>query len=246
MHCVPEDFITSHGNDLAQESRPRLGDQSSPFALACNICLFWLLFRLSSCRYEEGLPVNWEWDGVENENCAVVFKVAEEFGGLSNMHNGYTLQVDGVKWGSSEALYQACRYPHEPEWQREIREAPHAMRAKMAAKKEGRRAQSRPDWDAVRVEIMRWCLREKLDQHFGEFYSLLRKSGDRAIVEKSRKDRFWGAVLEKDGVLRGQNRLGMLLMEIRDETVEWMNGDDDEAVWPEPAPPQIGQFVLCG
>lgn len=190
--------------------------------------------------------MDWEWNGVERENCAVVFKVAEEFGGLSNMHNGYPLQVDGVEWGSSEALYQACRYPHQPEWQREIREAPHAMRAKMAAKRDGRRAQSRQDWDSVRVEIMRWCLQLKLDQHFGEFYNLLRNSGDRAIVEKSRRDRVWGAVLEKDGVLRGENRLGRLLMEIRDKTVEWMNGDDDEAEWLAPAPPPIGQFLLFG
>ena len=195
--------------------------------------------------------MNWEWRGVEKENCAVVFKVAEEFGGVSNMSNEFPLVVYGEAgeefiFKSSEALYQACRYPHQPKWQREIMDAPHAMRAKMAAKKEGRRDETRPDWDAVRVEIMRWCLQVKLDQHFGEFYNLLRKSGDRAIVERSKRDRFWGAVLEKDGVLRGANRLGRLLMEIRDETVEWMKGEDDEAEWPAPVPPQIGDLLICG
>lgn len=113
------------------------------------------------------------------------------------------------------------------------------MPAKMAAKKGGRRAQSRKDWDSVRVEIMRWCLQMKLDQHFGRFYNSLRKSGDRPIVERSRRDRFWGAVLEEDGVLRGKNQLGRLLMELRDESLEWMNGDDDEAEWPTPVWPLI-------
>jgi ribA/ribD-fused uncharacterized protein len=183
--------------------------------------------------------VDWEWDGVMHEDCAVFYKVAEEFGGLSNMHNGYPLLVDGVEWGSSEALYQACRYPHQPEWQDEIWEAPHAFVAKLKSKKGGRREQSRKDWDSVRVEIMRWCLRLKLNQHFGRFYDLLRKSGNLAIVERSRKDRFWGAVLEEDGVLRGENQLGRLLMELRDETREWLKGDDDEARWPAPVWPLI-------
>jgi hypothetical protein len=49
----------------------------------------------------------------------------------------------------------------------------------------------------------------KLEQHFGRFFNLLKSTGDRAIVERSRRDRFWGAVLEKDGVLRGENMLGI-------------------------------------
>jgi hypothetical protein len=67
-----------------------------------------------------------------------------------------------VPVGSSEALYQAMRFPHCPDWQREILEAPHAMQAKMKARKEGRRQKhSRPDWEAVQEEVMRWCLRVK-------------------------------------------------------------------------------------
>jgi len=36
----------------------------------------------------------------------------EAFGGLSNMAGGYGLQVNGIHIPSSEALYQACRFPH--------------------------------------------------------------------------------------------------------------------------------------
>ncbi|HJN13665.1 MAG TPA: NADAR family protein [Pirellulaceae bacterium] len=191
--------------------------------------------------------MKWELGSVQNDDCVVVHKVSENFGGLSNMHNGYPLHVEKNSWRSSEALYQACRYPHKPQWQREIMVAPHAMRAKMAAKKENRRTHSRPDWNTVRVGIMRWCLRMKLDQHFGQVFNLLQKTGDRAIVEHSRRDRFWGAVLERDGVLRGENWLGRLWMELRDETVVWMQGEDEEEEWPAPEPPSIvGLSFLCG
>jgi ribA/ribD-fused uncharacterized protein len=159
----------------------------------------------------------WECGSQRQDNCVVVFKVNEEFGGLSNMCNEFPLRVAGLAIGSSEALYQACRYPHRLDWQREILEAPHAMRAKMACKKEGRRQQSRRDWAEVQLEVMRWVLRVKLAQHLRRFGGLLRWSGSRPIVERSRKDRFWGAVPEADGVLRGENWLGRLLMELRAE-----------------------------
>lgn len=65
--------------------------------------------------------MKWELQvGVLHENCATFFKVTEEFGGLSNMAGGYPLVINGITVFSSEALYQACRFPHQPEWQREI------------------------------------------------------------------------------------------------------------------------------
>jgi predicted NAD-dependent protein-ADP-ribosyltransferase YbiA (DUF1768 family) len=78
--------------------------------------------------------MNWEWEGKVHEDCVVFFKVGEEYGGLSNMSNDFPLRVNGLRIGSSEALYQSCRFPHRPDWQREILDAPHAMRAKMVAK----------------------------------------------------------------------------------------------------------------
>jgi type I restriction enzyme S subunit len=190
--------------------------------------------------------VNWESNGQIFTNVAVVYKVNEEFGGLSNMHNGYPLRLGSLTIRSSEALYQACRYPHRPDWQREILAAPHAMRAKMSAKKEGRRSDSRPDWDAVRVEIMRWTLGVKLDQHFGKFYGLLRRTGQLQIVERSRRDQFWGAVLGKDDVLHGTNMLGRLLAQIRDETNGWLAKEEDDEAWGGAKTPAIKDFLLLG
>ena len=190
--------------------------------------------------------MNWEGEGTAHENSVVFFKVNEEWGGLSNMSNEFPLRVNGKPVGSTEALYQACRFPHRPDWQREILDAPHAMQAKMKAKKEGRRKEhSRLDWDEIQVEVMRWCVRVKLAQHVTKFGGLLRRSAPRPIVEQSRKDRFWGAVLEKDGVLRGENRLGLLLMELRDELLACeVAGQASRLLRVEP--PQVPEFLLLG
>jgi hypothetical protein len=92
---------------------------------------------------------------------------------------------------------------------------------------------------------MRWCLRVKLAQHFTKFGGLLRRGAPRPIVERSRKDRFWGAVLEKDGVLRGQNRLGLLLMGLRDELLAAkLAGQEGRLLRVEP--PQVPEFLLLG
>jgi type I restriction enzyme S subunit len=169
---------------------------------------------------------------------SVVFlKTNERFGGLSNMAPGFPLRVNGVRIRTSEALYQACRFPHLPDVQRKIIDEHSPMTAKMRSKPF--RNDSRPDWDAVRVKIMRWCLRVKLAQNWREFGRLLLATGDRPIVEQSRKDDFWGAKVAEDGSLVGMNVLGRLLMELR----EHLKGDEAEGLHAV-EPLAIPEFVL--
>lgn len=144
---------------------------------------------------------------------AVFFKTREQFGCLSNMAAGFPLCVNGVQIRTSEALYQACRFPHLPKVQRLLLRQHSPMTAKMRAKPHLDR--SRPDWDDVRVAVMRWCLRVKLAQHWEAFGGALLETGEWPIVEKSRKDDFWGAKETEDGALVGANVLGRLLMELR-------------------------------
>jgi ribA/ribD-fused uncharacterized protein len=147
---------------------------------------------------------------------SVVFRrTSEEFGGLSNMAAGFPLTVNGIRILTSEALYQACRFPHMPEVQRLIIAQASPMTAKMKSKPY--RHASRSDWDQVRVKIMRWCLRAKLAQSWVKFSELLLATGERPIVEESRKDHFWGAEPVDEQTLIGRNVLGRLLMELREE-----------------------------
>ncbi len=151
---------------------------------------------------------------------SVVFlKTDEPFGGLSNMAGGYPIRVNGIRILTSEALYQACRFPHLPDVQRMIISENSPMTAKMRSKPY--RKDSRRDWDHVRVRIMRWCLRMKLANNWSAFSELLLRTGDRPIVEESRKDDFWGAKAVGDGsTLVGMNVLGRLLMELREQAKE--------------------------
>lgn len=169
----------------------------------------------------------------------VVYKTKEAFGGLSNMASGYPLHINGVRILTTEALYQACRFPHMPEVQREIIGQHSPMTAKMKSKPH--RNTSRPDWDEVRHKIMRWCLRVKLAQNYEEFGRLLLSTCDKSIVEQSRKDDFWGAKLadEAGDTLVGQNVLGRLLMELREKLKE-----DAEGVLKTVPPLGIPDFLL--
>lgn len=144
---------------------------------------------------------------------AVTFrKTTERFGGLSNMAPGFPIELDGTYIRTSEALYQACRFPHLPDIQNMIVQERSPMTAKMRSKPF--RKHSRPDWELVRVPVMKWCLRMKLISNWDTFSELLLQTGDDPIVEDSRKDDFWGAKPDSDSLI-GCNVLGRLLMELR-------------------------------
>jgi type I restriction enzyme S subunit len=167
---------------------------------------------------------------------AVFLKTKEKYGGLSNMAGGFPLIVNDIKIRTSEALYQACRFPHIPEIQRLIIEQRSPMTAKMKGKPH--RQNSRPDWDAVRVKIMRWCLRVKLVQNWDSFSELLLETANLPIVEQSRRDDFWGAKPVDKDTLIGVNALGRLLMELREQ----VKNDSSELLHVDPL--HIPNFLL--
>jgi hypothetical protein len=84
----------------------------------------------------------------------------------------------------------------------------------MIAARMGRSRQRplRPDWESVKDGIMRDALRAKFTQH-ETLRDLLLATGDAKIVEHKARDRYWA----DGGDGSGLNRLGQLLMEVRDE-----------------------------
>ncbi|MBL4760559.1 MAG: NADAR family protein [Mariprofundaceae bacterium] len=145
----------------------------------------------------------------------VFLRTKEKFGGLSNMASGFPINVNGIHIASSEALYQSCRFPHEPDIQKLIMDEYNPMTSKMMSKRFNR--ETRPDWYHVRVNVMRWCLRVKLINNWDKFGRLLLLTESKFIVEQSRRDTFWGAEPTNDITLVGMNVLGRLLMELREE-----------------------------
>lgn len=153
---------------------------------------------------------------IYNRAESVVFlKTKELWGGFSNMAGGNHLCVNGTRILTSEALYQACRFPHIPEIQKLIISERSPMAAKM--KINPYREKTRPDWYRVRIQVMRWCLRVKLAQNWEHFGELLLSSQDKPIVEQSHNDTFWGTKVVDEKTLVGKNVLGRLLMELREK-----------------------------
>lgn len=171
---------------------------------------------------------------------AVFLKTRERFGGLSNMAGGYPIFVNSTSILTSEALYQACRFPYSPNIQRLIISERSPMTAKMRSKPY--RSETRADWDRQRVPIMRWCLRAKLICNFDSFSSVLLSTGDAPIVEmKTKGADFWGASLQDNNYLVGPNVLGRLLMELREEV---RNNESSRFEHIKPLP--IKDFLLFG
>lgn len=112
------------------------------------------------------------------------------------------------------------------------------MTAKMRSKPY--RKNSRLDWEDVKVKVMKWCLRVKLIENWRNFSELLLSTGDRPIVEESRKDSYWGARRQENDTLNGQNVLGRLLMELRKKLQE----DSDALRSVQPL--KIPNFCLLG
>lgn len=153
----------------------------------------------------------------QRSDVITVHRTRERFGGLSNMAAHFPVRVNGIRILTIEALYQACRFPHLPEVQREIIAQHSPMTAKMKSKPH--RENSRKDWLEVRHRVMRWSLRVKLAYHYESFGRLLLSTENQDIVELSSKDDYWGAKLteEDENLMVGQNVLGRLLMELREQ-----------------------------
>ncbi|MBU0678228.1 MAG: NADAR family protein [Verrucomicrobia bacterium] len=174
------------------------------------------------------------------DECAVFRKTTAKYGGLSNMAGGFPLRVNEKRIGTSEVLYQLCRYPHLKEVQEMLINEPSPMTAKM--KSRPYRKDSRPDFEWIKVTIMRWCIRVKLAQNWENYESVLESTKDMPIVEFSKKDPFWGAQPQEDGSLVGGNVMGRLLMELRQQ----LRGDEREKLKGLVMPPNIDGFFFLG
>lgn len=132
---------------------------------------------------------------------------------LSNF-SAFTLRWKGQRFDTSEAAYHYEKFNYGLDAAREVQsDIFHSRSAHDAFKiAETHRTLRRPDWDSVKVGIMGDILRAKVNQHEYVRRKLL-QTGSREIIENSWRDDFWGWGPNRDG----QNMLGKLWMEIRDE-----------------------------
>ena len=97
-----------------------------------------------------------------------------------------------------------------PQIQEKIRQIVSPMDA--AIERRDRQNPLRPDWEEVKDEVMLQALRMKFNQH-PEIAKRLLATGDAILIEHTQNDAYWA----DGGDGSGKNRLGLLLMQVRDE-----------------------------
>ncbi len=134
------------------------------------------------------------------------------YGAFSNLHRR-PVEFEGVVYQTSEHAYQAgkARKDAVRDW---LMAAPSPALLAMAA--HGLYVWDiHPEWSKTKFDRMKNILRAKFTQH-QDLHDLLLSTGESRLVEAATVDnavnRLWGEVNGK-----GQNKLGVLLMEVRSE-----------------------------
>ncbi len=136
------------------------------------------------------------------------YKTKEPFGEFSNFAS-FPIQMDGKIWPTTEHYFQAQKFSDQG-YQEKIRLEPSPMIAARLGR--SRSYPIRTDWNAIRDEVMTKAVTEKVRQHEA-IKSLLLSTKDAELIEHTTNDRYWG----DGGDGTGLNRLGKILMEIRQQ-----------------------------
>lgn len=139
---------------------------------------------------------------------------------LSNFYVGEHIRYGLYPYASGEHLFNALKTTDldEQEW---VRYAP----TPGEAKRRGRQVTLRPDWDdEIRYKAMRTVIGRKFMQSFSLSVNLYTTFDAELIEGNTWHDNVWGDCTcgRPACAEQGQNHLGKLLMEYRDNIEKWM------------------------
>ena len=123
------------------------------------------------------------------------------------------LTINDKVWATVEHYFQAMKFPDNAEFQERLRLTGKPAEVKRLAKT--MEQTQRPDWNTHRDEVMYVALREKFSDKHPELKAKLLSTGNAVIRDGSPQDNYWGIGRSK----KGKNRLGVLLMKVRDELI---------------------------
>jgi N-glycosidase YbiA len=153
------------------------------------------------------------------------YRERDPWGEFSNF-SPHPITLDDQRWPTTEHYFQAQKFA-APKLQAQIRDA----KGPGDAARLGRRLSGlRPDWEDVKEQVMLDALQAKFTQH-PKLAALLLSTGDAPLVERTKNDHYWG----DGGDGSGRNRLGVLLMQLRDELRAAGLGTEAQAVRWRPA-----------
>ena len=121
----------------------------------------------------------------------------------------FGIDLDDARWPTVEHYYQAQKFA-DPKLRKTIRKALKPVIAKELA--DQNKTAIRPDWDAVKDDVMYRAVERKFELH-PDLRALLLATGAEDIVESAPTDYYWG--VGREGT--GENRLGKIIERIRAE-----------------------------
>ena len=136
------------------------------------------------------------------------YAVGDAYGEFSNFAP-FPIFIRNKRWPTSEHYFQGQKFAGSKH-EEEIRLV---KKPRIAADMgRDRKRPLRRDWEAVKDRVMLDALRAKFSQH-ADLRELLLATGDAKLVEHTGNDAYWG----DGGDGSGKNRLGYLLMQVREE-----------------------------
>jgi ribA/ribD-fused uncharacterized protein len=136
------------------------------------------------------------------------YSTSDQYGALSNF-SPHPIEIDGIRYPTVEHYFQAKKF-HDEAYREKIRLASNPKTAKTLGR--SRKVPIRTDWEQVKDEIMLQACRAKFLAH-NDVKELLLSTGDEELIENAANDYYWGC--GRSGT--GKNRLGEILMRVRDE-----------------------------
>jgi ribA/ribD-fused uncharacterized protein len=139
------------------------------------------------------------------------YKVYDPYGCFSNF-SPHPIQIEGSDWQTVEHYYQAQKFvgTEDEALIGVIRDVKTPMEAATLGRDRCRKL--RLDWEQVKQQIMWQGVLTKFLTHT-DIQAILLDTGDELIVEDSPTDYYWGCGQDKTG----QNQLGKILMNVRQE-----------------------------
>jgi hypothetical protein len=135
----------------------------------------------------------------------------DKFGVFSNF-SPHGVALNDAWWPTVEHFFQAQKFEDEA-YRAKIRVARSPKEAKSLG--QSRQMILRADWETVKDDVMRQGVKCKFATH-APIRELLLSTGDEELIENAPGDYYWGC--GKNGT--GQNKLGLILMEVRAELRE--------------------------
>jgi len=157
----------------------------------------------------------------------MIRKFEKEYRWLSNFYP-CALRFRGKRFESVEYAYMSAKSDDKAWKQRCI----DAVEKPRKIKKLSQHLELVPNWDTIKLEVMQECLELKFAQE--PFRTWLLETGGAHIQEGNGwGDTFWGVDVETN---QGENHLGRLIMEIREELKEASIPVQTEATKPNSGP----------